>query len=791
MNMNPIANSLAAQGRGGDSMLVHMTPGEVGGLQALARANGGSLSINPNTGLPEANILKRLLPMVVGAALGPAGVGLSAMQAGLVVGGLGAAATGNVGKGLMMGLTAGTGASLAGGIANAATSGASPLTSAAELGAGPQIPSPTPDMAPNPGVDFTTQTPFSVSKPINTPLLEAAQSNIDPGALENMSAADVANARVLPGTPAAPAMSPTDRLASGFSNITSSSDAAMQFVKENPYSLAGAATLLASREPEGPPSSADYIAPYELDITNTSGSSYPRSSAEREQLKYRFRALPTYKVAKGGAIGYAEGGATGESSAIPPAPSNMLSSGVMYTPSVSAPAPTPWSPAPISAGLADVYQNIARTQQMAGLPALNMTGFNVAPRPAALKPMTFEQKQDALASRRMTDMFQNVLGRAPTDAELGQYKTRFGTSADPFELRQFRNEMENAGYNTMSSFSAPGMSDVDVRSYIEANPGLSDAAYATWMRQHGVSPEQMSDITGLTSQEVTDRYNAGISSGGGAMTEISPGNTVENMFTSMLGREGTADELAKWKGIVGSEISPKEIKQFRKEYKKLGQHIYNKKPEGYVKPSATTTSVPGFSTPNPEGYVDYVFNPSTGTYSTPVANTAGTTFSAPTIPGYTYNSATNQYEPINFGGGSASGGLIAAKRYNEGGDIRKKRPKDPYDFADFRDSKAMSKAAEQFNVGGLAGLNAFAKGRFLNGPGDGVSDSIPAMIGNQQPARLADGEFVIDARTVSEIGNGSSKAGAQKLYAMMDRVHNARKKAKRGQDTKAEKYLPA
>ena len=94
--------------------------------------------------------------------------------------------------------------------------------------------------------------------------------------------------------------------------------------------------------------------------------------------------------------------------------------------------------------------------------------------------------------------------------------------------------------------------------------------------------------------------------------------------------------------------------------------------------------------------------------------------------------------------------------------------------------------------GGLASLDAFAKGgRFLQGAGDGASDSIKATIGGSQPARLADGEFVVDARTVSELGNGSSKAGAKKLYAMMDRVQNARKKAGRGKDSNADKYLPA
>ena len=67
-----------------------------------------------------------------------------------------------------------------------------------------------------------------------------------------------------------------------------------------------------------------------------------------------------------------------------------------------------------------------------------------------------------------------------------------------------------------------------------------------------------------------------------------------------------------------------------------------------------------------------------------------------------------------------------------------------------------------------------------------------STIGGKQPARLADGEFVIPARIVSELGNGSTDAGAKRLYAMMDRIKHARKKAKDiAADTKAYKYLPA
>jgi hypothetical protein len=99
-------------------------------------------------------------------------------------------------------------------------------------------------------------------------------------------------------------------------------------------------------------------------------------------------------------------------------------------------------------------------------------------------------------------------------------------------------------------------------------------------------------------------------------------------------------------------------------------------------------------------------------------------------------------------------------------------------------------------AGGISDLGGYSDGgRLLKGPGDGVSDSIPASIGDRQPARLADGEFVVPARIVSEIGNGSTEAGARKLYAMMDRVQKARKKTvgknQVAKNTKADNLLPA
>jgi hypothetical protein len=83
-------------------------------------------------------------------------------------------------------------------------------------------------------------------------------------------------------------------------------------------------------------------------------------------------------------------------------------------------------------------------------------------------------------------------------------------------------------------------------------------------------------------------------------------------------------------------------------------------------------------------------------------------------------------------------------------------------------------------------------GRMLKGPGDGMSDNIPATIAGKQPARLADGEFVVPADVVSHLGNGSTDAGAKQLYSMMNKVRKARTgSAKQGKEINPKKYLKA
>lgn len=132
--MHALAKHLEAQGRGNDSMLVHMTPREVSGLQSLAKSAGGSLTINPQTGLPEAGFLDSILPVIAGIGLNFLLPGSGFLVPALVGGGT-ALATGNIGKGLMAGLGAyggvGLGNALSGMGAAAGAGGAAGAGSAA------------------------------------------------------------------------------------------------------------------------------------------------------------------------------------------------------------------------------------------------------------------------------------------------------------------------------------------------------------------------------------------------------------------------------------------------------------------------------------------------------------------------------------------------------------------------------------------------------------------------------------------------------------------------------------
>ena len=322
------ARQAQSKGRGQDTMLVHMTPREVGGLQALAMSQGGSLTINPQTGLPEAGFLSSILPMIAGFALGPAGFGvMSSLNAGLAVGALTGIATGSLKKGLMAGLGAYGGAGLGQGLVNAATplegavlpTGAEAgLTSAADMAASnlpPELlnsPITTSTSGIDPGLlEGRGLTP-------NSPYFRMAQSNIDPGLLEGMggtpgmTAQQVATAPVINPTPSIP-ISPTTgfaRAGEGFTNMFQTGApgeaARSAFMKGAPTgSLMAAGTSLASGltpEPAPLPTSKSFIRGYDLDITNPSGTPQytPQDTREREQVRYVYRPRGIYEAAQGG-----------------------------------------------------------------------------------------------------------------------------------------------------------------------------------------------------------------------------------------------------------------------------------------------------------------------------------------------------------------------------------------------------------------------------------------------------------------------------------------------------------
>ena len=211
-----------------------------------------------------------------------------------------------------------------------------------------------------------------------------------------------------------------------------------------------------------------------------------------------------------------------------------------------------------------------------------------------------------------------------------------------------------------------------------------------------------------------------------------------------------------------------------------GGYAYSYDPvtQSYGQMSAPDTGLEGVSGSGGNGY-SYSYDPVTQTYkqlsAPPVSPTANSAFVD------SYGGANDGGIGGGPGGGPGEGGGMGNSGEGGGGP-----------------------GEGGWAVGGLTALARGGQshlgdysdgGRMLRGPGDGVSDSIPATIGGKRPARLADGEFVVPARVVSELGNGSSEAGARKLYAMMDRVQNARKKSigknKVAVNSRAAKLLPA
>jgi hypothetical protein len=262
--------------------------------------------------------------------------------------------------------------------------------------------------------------------------------------------------------------------------------------------------------------------------------------------------------------------------------------------------------------------------------------------------------------------------------------------------------------------------------------------------------------------------------------------TVEGLYGTYLGRTSDKGGLEHWNKIFGPTVDADEAALFRRSAlpelaanKKLAEstggglaHEY----EQYLRQtvgSPNQLQAPTAPPPTTTNLADsgFAFDPITQRYSE-IKGTAPTTESTEAVaPTFSYTGAP--YSNVDPKTGKWTNYDRYGQKMNANGGLM-----------------------DAYAGGGMSNLGDYSDGgRLLRGPGDGVSDSIPAMIGKKQPARLADGEFVVPARIVSELGNGSTEAGARKLYAMMDRIQKARGKTvgknKVAKNSRSEKYLPA
>jgi len=303
------AHKAQSAGRGQDTMLGHMTPGEVKGLQALAMAHGGSLTINPETGLPEAGFLQKILPTLLGAGLSfIPGVG-PLMAAGIVGGGYGIA-KGSLAEGLKAGLGAYGGAGLASGLtaAGATTAQGVAATEAAKQATGQVL------------ADEAAKNAFLETGVVTSEAAKqaAAQTIGDQATRDAFLKANLSNTLPSASTYAAtatPAQIAAQQGISGNLSMAARGPEALlteqgrsAFMKGAPTgSLMSAGTSLASAmtpEPEPLKTADTFIRPYSLEVDNLSGQDPygAGDTREREQVRYRYSPLPIYRAAQGGQI---------------------------------------------------------------------------------------------------------------------------------------------------------------------------------------------------------------------------------------------------------------------------------------------------------------------------------------------------------------------------------------------------------------------------------------------------------------------------------------------------------
>jgi hypothetical protein len=744
MSLHALANHLQQAGRGDDKVLIHMTPREVKGLQSLAMAQGGSLTINPETGLPEAGFLDRMLPTIIGAGLTIASGGaLSPLMAAGITGAGYGIAKGSLQEGLMAGLGAYGGAGLASGLSAAGaagTAGANTAANATNIVPNAQGAAAANNFSSsysganvikegaNAGSLGGAQT-LNLSQPLAKPFASGFQNAGDVmrgGLVNTPQATQVAlskpvaqsvfqNGTGLPAelvkntTSAAGTVNtaPTyfDNVKGGFKEATGSWDGLKNVWDKTPTGtgyglLATGMGIMQDRRNKGPgaPAASDaYIRPYDYSIEQDPNAYAPSAStAERRYfVEPRFTARPIEKVAKEGGLmsvnSYGIGGEVEQMSAM-----NSVSGNTMYPQSQlqTAMYSNPMVQRPvqndvITAGLDTPTQPYSGEARMASGGVANPTGggavgngaFGMGLIAQLLRQGAFNSPTPAPASQ------------APTESSMPSVQTAGApdTSMVPnTQIQSIRTPEQQLG---LGSF------------YDSMNQRLAEQGGYSGYAAGGVARYNVGGS--LTPWATGSSYNPGVPIASGQLYLGNP-----PPMASAPAKTAPSEPVKPY-------VSPAALDP----YIPKGQGAYD----------PDTSMVPNIQLP---------------TLYTPEQQLGLGDF---------YDSMNRQLAQRGGYGSYAAGGMA------EGGESH---------LGDYSDG-----------------------GRLLKGPGDGVSDSIPASIGNRQPARLADGEFVVPARIVSELGNGSTEAGARKLYQMMERVQNARRKTvgknQVAKNNKAEKLMPA
>ena len=663
------AADLSSLGRGDDKMLVHMTPHEVGGLRQLAMAAGGDLSVNPHTGLYEAGFLSSLLPMLAGGLLTMTGVG-APLAAGIVAAG-DTAVTGSWKKGLMAGLGAYGGASLASGLGAAGATSESMAANAASTAVNPA----TTALA-NTGVTAATETAPAIGN-------LAAGNTI--AALPTAAPAAVPSAvpTALTGSGITPEM--TQAYTSSVSAGTLPPPVAPPPVTAPPPSIAAP-----------PPVAPNPVPSASMDSLNAA-------------QKAAFKALPVDQQA-----GYLQniGMRNAEQAAIKAG---------TWNPSFGQAASN------MKSGLGSLNSMQGWGNLGANMGKMGMAGVAVP----TLQAISASQQQ-------------NIPTQPQTPAEF--YNTTYDPRTQTYSRGNWTTQFAGQGYTGAPGKDQKANANGPMGSYVDPYTGL------TAVKAGG--PIKRMASGGESSSNLQDYYK-GLMSGTTSTSKLQQTDpSANNAYMASLG-QGTAPTTpigGSGMGFLGNQQP---------------QSATN--PYGYVAPppgATGTTATPG-ATGVPANRLPPNFN--FGGFGSFGGSSNSPDASGPAmIPTMTWDPATQSYTQTSSGyGGYGGGGGKAA-----GGGIG---------------------SLNAFSHGGTT-LGSYSDGgRLLKGPGDGMSDNIPAhIVGHRpQPAALADGEFVIPADVVSHLGNGSTDAGSRVLYKMMDRVRRARTgNPHQGKQINPNKFIP-